>query len=124
AALERTLPEPRAVRSAVLSRRASEVWPARKLRAPGPEQHAADFDLRCKHLILQIAMREPDLVYQLEHPFRFCDIARQRFLAGDADQFAFAALDGTDHLFHDFDAGVGRAGGPERVDPRILCHRG
>src|SRR5262250_3058605 len=83
AALEVPAPEPGPVRSAVLLGRAREIGPAGRGRPAGPQEVFPRLDLRSEDLVLEVAMREVDAPNELEHLFRFGDIAGERLLAGD-----------------------------------------
>src|SRR2546423_2607027 len=106
APLLRTLPEPGCVWAAVLFGRARQVWPARQLGPPRPEQRAPRLDLRREDLVLEVARRQPDFLDELHDPLRLRDIACERLFTRNAQELAFPALDRADHLFHVFDAGV------------------
>src|SRR5262245_33063380 len=106
AALQLALPEPGRVRTAVLLGGAREVGAPSELRAARPQEIASGFDLRRKQLILEIAVRQADLVHELEDPLCLVDIARERLLTGDSLELPFAALERAHHLFDVLDARV------------------
>ena len=68
AALQLAAPEPRHVRTAVLLGRAREIRTAGRRRAARPEQRRARLDLRREDLVLEIAVREPDALHELDAP--------------------------------------------------------
>ncbi len=61
---------------------------------------------------------------EIAHLDRFGDVPRQRLLARDSGERAFAALDRVDDLLDVLDARVIRPGEPDRVDRRIGDHVG
>src|SRR5258707_15447171 len=72
---------------------------ARKIRTPGergssvPDDLLAAGDARGKHLIFEITVQQPGALDHLNHSTRLSDVASQRLLASNTDQFTFAGLD-------------------------------
>src|SRR6476469_2501467 len=82
--LEVPAPEPGAVWAAVLLGRPGEVRAAGRGRAACPQQGSARLDLGREDLVLEVAVRQPDAPNELDHLFRFCNVAGKRFLACNA----------------------------------------
>jgi hypothetical protein len=105
-------------------RRARQVGAARRRRATRPEQRVTRFDLWREHLILEVAVGDPDLFRQREDLLRLGDIAGEWFLAGDAFQLALAAIDGVDDLLEVLDARLVGSRHPDCIDSGIGDHLG
>ncbi|OQB50446.1 MAG: hypothetical protein BWX98_02625 [Candidatus Aminicenantes bacterium ADurb.Bin147] len=122
AALERSFPEPRHVRAAVLLGRPSQVGRAGDGRAPGPQDLLAAGDGGGEDLVFEITVQDPGFFDEGEHPAGFLGVAAKRFFAGHAPQLGFARKDSVGDFLHDFEAGEVGGADPEGADGRISGH--
>jgi len=122
-ALERALPEPRHVRSAVLFSGAGEIRPAGERSASRPDQLFAACDLRREELILEVPRIEPDTLCQTRDGPRFGDIPREWFLACESEQLTVSVPNRRYDLFDVGDARLVGAAEPDCVDARVCDHR-
>ncbi len=124
AALHLSAPEPRHVRTAVFLRRAREVRPTSGGGSSRPGEIASRFDVRSEELVLEVSVLQASVLHQLRDVPGLGDVARQRLLAGNSLQLAFAALNRGDDFLDVFDARVIRPGEPDGVDGCITDHVG
>src|SRR5207249_5415083 len=110
--------EPRHVRPAVLLGGAGEIGAARERRPAGPGDRSPLGDRRRERLVLEIAVGDAGLLYELGDAFRFGDVPGERLLAGGALELSLAARDRVRDLLHVLDPGEVWPGPPHRV------HRG
>src|SRR2546423_5557920 len=121
-ALQRSLPEPGHVWSAVLLRGPSEVRTSRQRRSARPHQLTSTRDVGREELILEVARVEAYTLDHLDNLFRFGNVARQRLLASEPTQRTSTALDRIDDFLDVGEASMVRPAEPERVDSRVSDH--
>jgi hypothetical protein len=92
----------------VLLGRPREVGAAGRGRAACPQQVFARLDLGREDLVLEIAVGQSDAPNEVEHLFRFGDVAGERFLARNALERPLAGLDRVHELLDVLDARVVR----------------
>ena len=125
ASLQRRLPEPGHVRSAVLFGRACEIRTTGEGGASRPDQLLAAGYFRREKLILEISGIQAHTRRQLRDTSCFFDISRERLFARDTAQLSSVA-ECANNFFDVLDAGLIWSAKPDRVDCRIgdhLCDR-
>src|SRR5260370_21352252 len=81
------------MRPAVFFGRARKIWTPGERGGAVPDDLRSACDIGCKHLIFEITVQQPGLLYHLNHPTRLSHVASQRLLASNADQLPFSGLD-------------------------------
>src|SRR5688572_15665533 len=107
--LERALPEPRHVRSAVLFGGARQIRAPRERGTSCPDELLPACDLRRKELILEVAGVESNARRESRNFFCLGDVAGEWFLAREPAKRSSAVGNRGDDLFHVGDARLVRA---------------